>query len=84
MERHNVTIENRNRISITEVCSIDTFDEEEVCAELTEGGIIIKGKQLHIHMLDLEQGTAEITGRINSLTYTDKKKAKGTICRLFK
>lgn len=73
MENHIITIDNRERITITEVADIDNFDEEEIRANLISGGLIIKGKQLHIQMLDLADGKAVITGEINSLAYTQKK-----------
>lgn len=84
MEKHSVTIENRGKITITDVVSVDTFDEEEVCADLSEGGILIKGKGLHIQMLDLEEGTAVITGEVSAVTYVQKKKGKGKICKFLK
>ena len=84
MEKHSVTIENREKILITDVISMDTFDEEEVCADLSEGGIIIKGQKMHIQQLDLETGTAVIMGEISSVTYVQKKKGKGRICKFLK
>ena len=73
MENHIITIDNRERITITEVADIDNFDEEEIRANLISGGLIVKGKGLHIQMLDLADGKAVITGEINSLVYTQKK-----------
>ena len=84
MEKHSVTIENREKIIITDVTSLDTFDEEEVCADLSEGGIIIKGRKMHIQQLDLETGTAVIMGEISAVTYVQKKKGKGRICKFLK
>lgn len=84
MEKHSVTIENRERVTITDVVSLDTFDEEEVCADLSEGGMVIKGKKMHIHLLDLEAGTAVITGEVSDITYVQKKKGKGRICKFLK
>ena len=84
MEKHSVTIENREKIIITDVISLDTFDEEEVCADLNEGGIIIKGRKMHIQQLDLETGTAVIMGEISAVTYVQKKKGKGRICKFLK
>jgi sporulation protein YabP len=72
MEKHNVTIENRGTITITDVGGIDTFDEEEVCIQLSEGGMIIKGKNLHIQKLDLDSREAIIAGEITALTYMKK------------
>ncbi len=84
MEKHNIVIDNREKISITDVKSVDTFDEEEICADLSEGGLVIKGRQLHIQMLDLEVGTAVITGEISQLSYVQKKADKSLIKKLLK
>ena len=84
MEKHNVTIENREIISITDVTGIDTFDEEEVCIQLTEGGLIIKGKNLHIQKLDLDCGEAIIAGEITALTYMKKSPDKKLFRKLIK
>lgn len=72
MEKHSVTIENREIITITSVTGIDTFDEEEVCIQLTEGSLIIKGKKMHIRKLDLEEAVAAISGEIKSAAYSRK------------
>jgi sporulation protein YabP len=84
MEKHSVVIENRGRITVTDVVSLDTFDEEEVCADLSEGRILIKGKRLHIQKLDLEEGAAVVMGDISSVEYMQKKKERSRVCKLFK
>lgn len=84
MDKHTVTVENREIITVTDVKSVDAFDEEEVCADLSEGGIIIKGKRLHIHKLDLEEGIAVIMGEMTSMTYVKKKADKSLKRKLFK
>lgn len=73
MENHMITIDNREKITVTDVADIDNFDEEEICANLKSGGLVIKGKNLHIQMLDLAEGKSVITGEITSLAYTQKK-----------
>ena len=84
MEKHSVMIENRETITITEVKGVDTLDEEEVCVQLTEGGMIIHGKGLHIQKLDLEEGVAVVSGAITSLAYTKKKVEKCRFKKLIK
>ncbi|MEG0829487.1 MAG: sporulation protein YabP [Anaerovoracaceae bacterium] len=73
MENHNITIDNRQRISITEVGDIDSFDETEIRVNLKSGGLMIKGQGLHIQKLDLSDGNAIITGEIDSLAYSQLK-----------
>lgn len=73
MENHHIGIENRERITITRVLDVDAFDEDALWANLVEGGIEITGEKLNIEKLDLQEGLLIVTGRINSLAYTDKK-----------
>lgn len=86
MENHVITIDNREKITVTEVADIDNFDEEEICANLTSGGLLIKGKGLHIQQLDLSEGKAVITGEITSLAYTQRKdkSEKGLLRKILK
>ena len=84
MEKHNIVIDNREKISVTDVKSVDTFDEEEICADLSEGGLVIKGRQLHINELSLEAGTAVITGEILQVSYIQKKAEKSLMKKLLK
>ena len=84
MEKHTVTIENREEIAVTAVTGIDTFDEEEVCVQLTEGGLIIKGRNLHIQRLDLDAGEASLSGEISSLIYTKKSTEKKMLKKFLK
>lgn len=73
MENHRIIIENRERITITQVADVDAFDEEAVWANLKEGGIEITGQKLNMERLDLEEGLLVVSGQIFSLSYTDKK-----------
>ena len=73
MENHHIGIDNREKMTITQVVDVDAFDEEVLWANLTEGGIEITGEKLNIEKLDLQEGLLIVTGRIASLSYTDKK-----------
>lgn len=84
---HNIILENRKRMSLTGILDIDSFNEQGVIV-LTELGIlIVKGDDLHINKLNVENGEVSIEGKeISSLTYTDinDKKAGSIIKSLFK
>lgn len=83
---HVVNIDNRERISVTEVTDIQSFNEETIFLNLKNGGLIIKGEELHIQKLDLEEGRVLITGSIGSALYTQKKdrQEKGFLKKIFK
>ena len=70
---HNLMIEDRNRITVTDVLDVDSFDEETINMSLHSEGLIIKGKDLQIQKLDVEEGKIIINGTINSAVYTGKR-----------
>jgi sporulation protein YabP len=70
---HNIYIEDRKQITITEVTDVDCFDEESILLSIQNGGILLKGQDLHIQKLDLDEGKALITGSVNSVAYTEKR-----------
>lgn len=84
MENHYITIENRERITLSRVKDVDAFDEETLWANLEEGGVEISGEKLNIDKLDLQDGSLVVTGRISAVMYTDKKaREKGRLLRKF-
>ena len=72
MENHYISMENRQKITISQVADVDAFDEDTLWANLSEGSIEITGRNLNIEKLDLSEGMLVITGTICSVTYTDK------------
>ena len=86
MDSHIVNIDNRERISITDVADIESFNEEIVFVTLRNGGLIIRGEDLHIQKLDLEEGRVLISGSIGSAVYTEKKdrQEKGFLKKILK
>ena len=73
MENHYITIENREKITVSQVADVDAFDEETLWANLKEGGIEITGKNLNVQKLDLQEGILIVIGDILSVAYTSKK-----------
>lgn len=73
MENHYISLENREKITVSQVVDVDAFDEDTLWANLKEGGIELTGEGLNIEKLDLQEGILIVTGKICSLTYTDKK-----------
>ena len=73
MDNHTLSIDNREKITITAVTDVDSFNEETILVMLAQGGLVIKGQKLHIQKLDLAEGKVIITGSIQSAVYTEKK-----------
>lgn len=64
-----------------------SFDEKLIVLRTDSGVVTIKGENLHVEQLDLEQGQVELTGKIDSLVYTEEKtlgqKGESLLARLF-
>ena len=43
MENHYITLENREKITISKVVDVDAFDEDTLWANLQDGGIELRG-----------------------------------------
>ncbi|MDD2215011.1 MAG: sporulation protein YabP [Eubacteriales bacterium] len=70
---HNLFIEDRKQITVTDVKDVDNFNEETILLTIHEGGLLLKGQEMHIQKLDLEEGKVIITGSVTSATYTEKR-----------
>jgi len=82
---HNVILENRERLSISGVQDVESFDEEAIVAYTSKGMLIIRGSELHIEKLSLDGGDLAVQGQVHSLRYEEEMKEKGSLlARLFK
>ena len=84
---HNITIEGRERLIINGVRDVASFNESEVSLETEAGGLIIRGTDLHINRLSVDDGNLFIEGYIISCVYNDKidiKKTGNFLSNIFK
>lgn len=69
---HSIIAENRNKLSISGVTDVDSFDENTVLLYTTMGELTIKGSSLHVSDLSVESGEMNIEGNIDAIIYGDK------------
>ncbi len=84
---HNLVLENKEKMSVTGVMDVDTFDENKIILFIADDTLIIEGADLHIQKLDVSSGEMTIEGEIYSLSYTGAaggKKAKGFFKNILK
>lgn len=86
--KSNLMLESRKRMSLTGVLEVIRFSDEEIMLNTVLGALNIKGEELKMHKLDIQQGEVMITGSIDSCIYsTNKSKTKKNdtiLARLFK
>ncbi|MEC0094126.1 sporulation protein YabP [Paenibacillus macquariensis subsp. defensor] len=85
---HDLHMQNRRQIHMTGVINVESFDSEEFLLQTELGHLTIKGQNLHIKNLSLEDGLLSIDGLVHSLVYLDPgshhSKNKGMLGKLFK
>ena len=76
--KHNLIMEERKKISVNGVNHIESFDEEEIIAKTELGLLSIKGENLHLNKIDVEDGELSVEGNIDSINYSDNYAEKGS------
>lgn len=83
----NIIIENREKLNVSGVLDVESFDDENVILHTDLGVLVVKGTELHINKLSIESGELVIEGDISSCTYTDddiSSKKLGFLGKLFR
>ncbi|NLM37860.1 MAG: sporulation protein YabP [Firmicutes bacterium] len=84
---HQLTLVHREKLTIDGVTNVGSYDPTELLLETTAGVLLIKGENLHLTLLNLEQGKIGLTGEINALTYSNEtlsQRSKGLLGKIFK
>ena len=82
----NLILENREKLSISGVIDVESFNDECVVVETELGTLIVKGIDLHINKLNIDSSELGIEGEIISCEYSDResKNRGGFFARMFR
>ena len=84
----NVILENREKLTISGVLDVLSFDDQIVIVETELGLLTVKGENLRINKLSLDTTEVIVEGTIFNLSYSEKnldKKSVGSfIGKIFK
>lgn len=84
----NIVLENREKLSISGVLDVLSFDDQIVILETELGLLTVKGENLRINKLSLDTSEVIIEGEIYNLGYSEKDLAKkgttGFLNKLFR
>lgn len=85
-KNQNILLEDRSKITITGVEQVESYNENTIILITAKGGMTIKGENLNIEKLNLEDGNVKIHGTVNGIVYNDKHSLqKGNIIgKIFK
>ncbi len=65
----NIILESREKLSVSGVLDILTFDEEEITLDTELGQLSIKGSDLKVEKLSLDTGEIVAKGKFDNITY---------------
>ena len=74
---HSILIDERERIKVSGVTDVDSFDENEIILYTSDGGVVLSGEDFKINRLNVESGDVEIEGFINEIKYTNLTQTSG-------
>ena len=66
----------RQLMRLRGVNNVDEFDEERIVLQTELGKLEIKGQHLNVTSLDVEHGSLQIDGIIDSFSYVEEKKKR--------
>ena len=81
MGTHKVMLLDRNRLEITGVEEVESFDEGTIIMSTNRGELVVRGEGLHIGTLSLEGGALKVDGMVESLSYEDLPEERGGLLR---
>ncbi len=72
----NLILENREKLSISGVIDVLSFDDQVVIVETELGLLTVKGDNLRINKLSIDTSEVIVEGDISALTYSDNKSSE--------
>lgn len=86
IKKSNLVLDDRRKLTLTGVIEVISFDEERIFLTTSLGNLDIKGEDMKMSKLDVQNGDVLIVGTINSMDYNDKniiKSKESLLKRLF-
>ena len=84
----NLILENREKLTVTGVIDVLSFDDQIVIIETELGLLTIKGEDLRINKLSIDSSEVMIEGQIYNLGYSENtlsgKNGGGLFSKIFK
>ena len=79
---HGLTLQQRQKLSVTGVTEVISFDEETVVLQTHLGLLVVQGSGLQLKTLSVDGGQVAVDGQVASLVYQEQSKGGGWLRRL--
>ena len=74
---HHIILEEREQLSVSGVEEVESFDENTIVMETSQGTLVVSGQGLHIEKLSLDGGDLKVEGTIDTLSYEESRRERG-------
>lgn len=83
---HHISIDNREKATITGVLDVESFNDSEIIIRSQAGMLTLFGQGLHINKLDLDMGQLHVDGFIGGVEYHEEpeKQSGGVFSKIFR
>lgn len=83
--RHQIVLVDRETLMVDGVSSLGSYDEKEVAMETERGAMTVRGEDLSVKQLNLEEGKIVIEGLVRAIEYEEaRRERRGLLNRLLK
>ena len=77
--KSSLNLEDRKKLTLSGVVEVMSFDEEKIDLTTKLGNLTIKGEELKMNKLDVQNGDVIIIGNISSMVYNGKVSKKNCV-----
>ena len=71
-EQHSAVLENREKLMLSGVIAVESFDDRTVVLYTRLGELVILGRGLQMEQMSIESGEVTVSGEVQALRYSDR------------
>ena len=79
---HRIVLEGRQKLTVTGVTEVVSFDETAVVLRTELGTLLVQGRDLQLKTLSVEGGQVAVEGTVSALVYEEPRDRQGWLRRL--
>ncbi len=80
---HQLTLQERQKLTMTGVTEVISFDDTAVVLETSLGTLVVQGRELQLKTLSVDGGQVAVEGTVSSLSYEEPRQGGGWLRRMF-
>ncbi len=81
---HSLRLDERQRLSVSGVEEVVSFDEESIAVQTVKGLLTVRGGGLRVDKLEKSSGELTVSGNVTELAYEESGHGTGLFARLFR